>query len=156
MIILNNLVNSEDIYLRLGDKITDPTLPLLLILFRIEDKSVADFSITNTSTSPGIYKFTIDPSILGSSDYSASVYQGLPDAGFENCQILIDAQVEVDSDSDCNPLLLEAVLTLDNMLLLGENQPTTIVWTGRCRVQGEKDFTYQAPILQPTYIVYEG
>jgi len=155
MIILNNLVNSQDIYLRLGDKITDPTLPLILILFRIEDKTAVNFSITNTSTSPGIYKFTVDPSILGSSDYSASVYEGLPDA-FPNCEILFNAQVEVDSDSDCNPLLLEAVLELNAMLVLGEDPPETLIWTGRCRVEGEKDFTYQAPILEPTYIVYEG
>jgi hypothetical protein len=156
MIILNNLLNSQDIYLRLGDKITNTALPLILILTRIEDKTVVNFSITNTSTSPGIYKFTIDPSVLGSSDYSAAVYEGLPDADFEDCEILINAQVEVDSDSDCNPLLLEAILTLDAMLVLGEDPPETLIWTGRCRVQGQKDFTYQAPIIEPTYIVYEG
>lgn len=156
MIILDNTTSSKTIYLRLGDKFTPNGEQLSLVLYRIEEGNKAySFAFTPTISTNGVYSITINPSSLPSSDYKAAVLQGLPDAIFPNCQILSDATISNDSDSACDPLVLEAVLTFDAMLVLTPVLDT-VIWQGRARVQGVAGVTYTTPTIEPTYIVYEG
>lgn len=157
MIILDNTLTSQTIRLRLGDKFTPNGLPLTLVLYRIEEGNKAyAFVIDNaTVSSVGVYTFTINPSTLGSSDYKAYVLEGLPDVVFPDCEILTNTTLSQAGDSPCDPLLLEAQLTFDALLVLGD-VVDTIIWSSRARVEGTTNFTTTAPNIEPTYTVYEG
>jgi hypothetical protein len=157
MIILDNTLNSQTIRLRLGDKYTPNGLPLTLILYRVEEGNKAySFTIPYPSiSSVGVYTFTINPSTLGSSDYKAAVIEGLPDIVFPGCEILTNTTLSNDGDSPCDPLLLEAELTFDALLVLGDVQDL-VIYLARARVEGTTNFTTTVPNIQPTYTVYEG
>jgi hypothetical protein len=155
MIILDNTQSSQTIRLRLGDKFTPNGAPLSLVLYRIEEGNKAYSFAISPTIKGGVYTFVVNPSTLPSSDYKVAVLEGLPDVIFPNCEITSDTTVSTDSDSGCDPLLLEAELTFDALLLLADIQDT-IIWQGRARVEGTTNFTTTAPTLQPTYIVYEG
>lgn len=156
MIILDNTQSSQTIRLRLGDKFTPSGGILSLVLYRIEEGNKAySFAITPTITG-SVYSFTINPSSLPSSDYKAVVAEGLPDVVFPNCEILTPITIATDSDSPCDPALLEAELTFDALLVLGDVLDA-IVWTSRARVEGTTNFTTTSPTnIEPTYTVYEG
>jgi hypothetical protein len=156
MIILDNSQSSQTIRLRLGDKFNPNGATLSLVLYRIEEGNKAySFTITPTITG-SVYTFTINPSSLPSSDYKAAVLEGLPDVVFPNCEILTPITIASDSDSPCDPALLEAELTFDALLLLGD-VADTVIWQTRARVEGTTNFTTTAPTnIEPTYTVYEG
>ncbi len=130
---------------------------MTLFLYRIEEGNKAyAFVIDNpTISSVGVYSFTINPSTLGSSDYKAAVIEGLPDIVFPDCEIVTNTTLSEAGDSPCDPLLLEAELTFDALLVLGDIQDL-VVYRARARVEGTTNFTTTAPNIQPTYTVYEG
>ena len=155
MIILDNTLSSQTVRIRLGDKFTPNGAPLSMVLYRIEEGNRAYSFIMTPSIQGGVYSFTVNPSSLPSSDYKVAVLEGIPDAIFPNCEILTPITISVDSDSPCDPALLEAELTFDALLVLTD-VADTIIWQGRARVEGTTNFTTTAPTIQPTYIVYEG
>ena len=155
MIILDNTLSSQTVRLRLGDKFTPNGAPLSMVLYRIEEGNKAYSFTINASIKGGVYTFAVNPSTLPSSDYKVAVLEGLPDIIFPNCEITSDVTISSDVDSGCDPLLLEAELTFDALLLLADLQDT-IIWQGRARVEGTTNFTTTVPTIQPTYIVYEG
>jgi hypothetical protein len=155
MIILDNTLNSQTVRIRLGDKFTPSGDPLTLFLYRIEEGNKAYSFTMNPTIVGGVYSFVINPSSLPSSDYKVAVIEGYPDIVFPDCEILTPTTISQDGDSGCNPLLLEAQLTFDAILVL-TSVADRLIWVNRGRVEGTTNFTITAPDIQPTYTVYNG
>lgn len=155
MIILDNTQSLQTIRIRLGDKFTPNGSPLSLVLYRIEEGNKAYSFVLTPTVVGGVYSFAINPSSLPSSDYKAAVLEGTADAIFPDCEVLTPETIIEDEISGCNPLLLEATLTFDAILILAD-VADTVIWLSRARVEGTTNFTTTAPTLEPTYTVYEG
>lgn len=153
MIVFNNTENSGTFSLVLRDKllfnaqVTDLTLQLT----KLDDFSVTNFVLSNTSTSEDYFTFTIDPSALEQGGYKAEVIEAPGLTG--DCIVNVPETVSAQTYFDCDPMELNSEFIVDAEAVF-DQALSYVVWTGKARVEGSiynPVYTYEQA---PTYYVY--
>jgi len=153
MIVFNNESTTGTFDLVLRDKITlqDPHLTLKLI--KQDDFDEIEYALVNTSTSNDYYTFTVTTNTLLQGDYIAKIYEAV--GATADCQVIVDESVLEDTLFQCNPLLLEAELTIEAEAVFSTVIPEeSLIYTSKARVEGPEYNDYYTYEQGPTYYVY--
>jgi hypothetical protein len=154
MIVFDNTQSSGTFSIVLRDKETRDNPALSLKLTKLDDFSVDNFTLTNTSTSSDYYTFTINPSTLEQGGYKAEILQAV--GATADCIVSTPESVDVLTYFDCDPLELDAEFTVNAEAIFEAAAPTQqVIWVGKARVDGavyNNVYTYDQG---PTYYVYD-
>jgi hypothetical protein len=153
MIVFNNESTTGTFDLVLRDKITlqDPALTLRLV--KQDDFDEIEYDLVNVSTSNDYYTFTVTTNTLLQGDYIAKIYESV--GATADCQVLVDESVEENTLFQCNPMLLEAELTIEATAVFSTIIPVEkLIYTSKARVEGAEYNDYYTYDQGPTYYVY--
>jgi hypothetical protein len=153
MIVFNNNQNSGTFSLVLRDKFPfgSQIASLKLKLTKLDDFSVNEFNLANTSVSDDYYTFTIDPSTLEQGGYTAEVIEAPGLTG--DCIVNVPETVSVQTFFDCDPMELNSEFIVDAEAVF-DVPLEYLIWIGKARVEGSiynPVYTYDQA---PTYYVY--
>ena len=154
MIVFDNTQSSGTFSIVLRDKETRDNPNLSLRLTKLDDFSVDNFSLTNTSTSSDYYTFTIDPSTLERGGYKAEILEGA--GATADCIVSTPESVDVLTYFDCDPFELDAEFTVNAEAIFEAAFPSPqSIWVGKARVDGAIYNTVYTYEQGPTYYVYD-
>lgn len=153
MIVFNNTQNSGTFSLVLRDKLlfNAQDTDLILKLTKLDDFSVEEFTLLNTSVSNDYYTFTINPSSLDQGGYKAELIEAVGSTA--DCVVNSPETVSIQTYFDCDPFELNAEFIVDAEAVF-DQALQYVVWTGKARVDGaiyNPIYTYDE---SPTYYVY--
>jgi hypothetical protein len=153
MIVFNNTQNTGTFSLVLRDKlaINDPNNQFKLKLTKLDDFSVAEFSLTDISTSEDYSTFTIDPSSLDQGGYKAEILQEV--GATADCIVAVPETVSVQTFFDCDPLEMDAEFIVEAEAVFGP-RPGSSIWIGKARIEGSIYNPVYRYNESPTYYVY--
>ena len=155
MLVLTNLEPTSTFSVYLAGKIVLPNAPLYLVLVRQANLVKYEFLLTNVSTSINYYTFTISSNNLPAGDYDFKIFNG--DYITADLDCLIDVPIQIDEPEFyiCDPVTIETLVSLNNIIQVGSGTQASVIMTGKARVFGTEQvfITNQS---QTNYIVYEG
>lgn len=155
MIVFDNTQSSGTFSIVLRDKLlsNDPTPRFVLKMTKLDDFSVEEFDLINTSTSADYYTFSIDPSFLEQGGYKAQILELRQN---DDCIVSTPLTVSVLTTFNCDPLELNAEFIVDAEAIIDQADTTEFqIWVGKARVEGaiyNNVYTYDQG---PTYYVYD-
>lgn len=153
MIVFDNTTSSGSFSLVLRDKetLTDPLLTLRLT--KLDDLSVTEFYLTNTSSSSDYDTFTIDPSSLEQGDYKAEIIQSLGITG--DCVVTGTEVVSIQTVFDCNPMDMSGEFVVEaQAIFTNTGIEESTIYRNKARVQGVIYNTVYTYDEGPNYYVY--
>lgn len=154
MIVFDNTTTSGTFNVVLRDKLlsNDPTPRFVLKMTKLDDFSVEEFDLINTSTSTDYYTFTIDPSFLEQGGYKAQILELRQN---DDCIVNTPLTVSTLTKFPCDPLELNAEFIVDAEAVIEQADTTEFqIYVGKARVEGaiyNNVYTYEE---SPTYYVY--
>ena len=154
MLIFSNTVATGTFSVVLRDKLTQTNPHLFLKMTKIDDKSHIYFHLDNESTSDRYETYTISLTNLKEGQYIAEFYQGYP-IDTDDCDITDNTIVVLGVVYECNPVTLEATLTLeDEMVITDQAVIDQLIYSTVARIEGLPYNTVYRNESQPEYYVY--
>lgn len=153
MLIFDNTLQSQTFSVVLRDKLVDDSPLLFLKLTKLDDFEEIILDLVNTSASADYYSFAIDPGVLEQGEYKAEILQGL--GATADCVVNSPEVVSEPTTFDCNPMLLNAELVIEDFaLFIDEVPPNVRIYVTKCRVEGQAYNTVYRNEAEPEYYVY--
>jgi len=156
MLIFDNTQETGTFSVYLRDKIVDNSSELFIQMIRIDDNEEFLFDLNNESTSDRYYTFTIPTSGLGAGQYDVRIFEGRHSSASEGCLLTEDTEVNVDTIFPCNPLTLEALLTVNDETIVSADEVLELeIYRTVGRVEGTEQTIY-TNTSEPQYHTYDG
>ena len=155
MLIFNNTQSTGTFSVTLRDKFTQVNPTIYLKLTKMDDLEEFYFDLTNESTSDRYKTFTIATNSLERGNYLAEIFEGYI-SDLTTCTIDKNNVVQESTVYLCNPLTLEAELTLEEEAAISEGGvEDTKIYETSCRVQGDPYESTYRNSSSPTYYTYD-